>query len=859
MSGAETAFMVLTIISSILVRISPWPDFRRVHKAKATGEVVVLPVVVLFVNCYVLVWYGYLSDDIFPLLSTSVFGLVTCLFFLAVFYRWTENRRSVHYICLSAVVIIIIVTIYGVLGVVGATGQSESGVSSTMGAISIGTAIGNYGSPLATIRRVVTKKSTASMPFTMSLMNFFNSVCWIVYAVIISDMFVLIPNVVGGVLTSIQLVLYAVYPSKPNEETQLASVMIDHTGSLSRYEREASLSVIITTPVQEGGVGRKDSLDFTTFQVLTIISSILVRISPWPDFQRVLKAKATGEVAVLPVVMLFTNCVVLVWYGYLTDDIFPLFSTAILGLLTCAGFIAIFYRWTDNRRAVHKTCSAALLVIVLVCLYGVLGVLGVTGQSNSSVGTAMGAISIGTAIGLYASPLATIRRVIRTKSTASMPFFLCLANFFNSVCWIIYAIIIVDMFVLIPNAIGGVLTAIQLVLYAIYPTKKTTEVLLDSVMIDHTGTFSRFEREASLSVIITTPVQDGGRFERKSSLDRKDSLDFCWQPIRQLREGDMAENGLNKQTMSILETTFQVLSIITSIFVRFSPWPDFYRVHKQQTTGDVAILPVVMLFTNCVVLVWYGYLTADIFPLFSTAILGLFTCAGFAAIFYRWTDDKHEVHQICLIALLFILLVTVYGVLGVLGMTGQSDSAVATAMGAISIGTSIGNFGSPLATIRRVVHTESTASMPFTLCLANFVNSVAWTVYAVIISDVWVLIPNAMGAVLTTFQLVLFVIYPTKKYTDDDDVVIECAVREDWPAVQPSKLKPDEVLMRIATLPGRKLPLACRSTGNRQEAIQLATDGAETNDSIDQLANLPEVFSNTETGTLFGRTVLDCE
>ncbi|RLN71076.1 hypothetical protein BBJ28_00019000 [Nothophytophthora sp. Chile5] len=777
MSGAETAFMILTIISSILVRISPWPDFRRVHKAKATGEVVVLPVVVLFVNCYVLVWYGYLSDDIFPLLSTSVFGLVTCLFFLAVFYRWTENRRSVHYICLGAVVIIVIVTIYGVLGVVGATGQSESGVSSTMGAISIGTAIGNYGSPLATIRRVVTKKSTASMPFTMSLMNFFNSVCWIVYAIIISDMFVLIPNAVGGVLTSIQLVLYAVYPSKPSEETQLASVMIDHTGSLSRYEREASLSVIITTPVQEGGAARKDSLDFTTFQVLTIISSILVRISPWPDFQRVLKAKATGEVAVLPVVMLFTNCVVLVWNGYLTDDIFPLFSTAILGLFTCAGFIAIFYRWTDNHRAVHKTCSAALLVIVIVCLYGVLGVLGVTGQSKSSVGTAMGAISIGTAIGLYVSPLATIRRVIRTKSTASMPFFLCLANFFNSVCWIVYAVIIVDMFVLIPNAIGGVLTATQLVLYAIYPTKKTTEVLQDSVMIDHTGSPSRFEREASLSVIITTPVQDGGRFERKSSLDRKDSLDFTHH-YRLYLQPHKSNTHSNKQTMSILETTFQVLSIITSIFVRFSPWPDFYRVHKQQTTGDVAILPVVMLFTNCYVLVWYGYLTADIFPLFSTAIIGLFTCAGFAAIFYRWTDDKHEVHLVCLIALLFILLVTIYGVLGVLGMTGQSDSSVATAMGAISIGTSIGNFGSPLATIRRVVHTESTASMPFTLCLANFVNSVVWTVYAVIISDVWVWIPNAMGAVLTTFQLVLFVIYPTKKDPEgqfDDGVVIECA------------------------------------------------------------------------------------
>ncbi|KAE9055961.1 hypothetical protein PF010_g31946, partial [Phytophthora fragariae] len=162
-----------------------------------------------------------------------------------------------------------------------------------------------------------------------------------------------------------------------------------------------------------------------------------------------------------PVVMLFTNCVVLVWYGYLSEDIFPLFVTAIMGLVTCAGFIAVFYRYTDDKRSVHRICAAALAVIVIVCIYGTLGVAGVTDQSKSSLATAMGAISIATSIGLYGSPLATIRRVIRSKSTASMPFTLCLANFSNSVCWVVYAVIVVDVWVLIPNVFGCVLTTIQ--------------------------------------------------------------------------------------------------------------------------------------------------------------------------------------------------------------------------------------------------------------------------------------------------------------------------------------------------------------------------------------------------------------
>ncbi|ETI54083.1 hypothetical protein L917_02824 [Phytophthora nicotianae] len=120
-----------------------------------------------------------------------------------------------------------------------------------------------------------------------------------------------------------------------------------------------------------------------TFQVLPVTSSIFVRFAPWPDFQRVYETKTTGEVQILPVVMLFTNCVVLVWYGYLSENIFPLFVTAIMGVITCGGFIAIFYRYTDNKRSVHKICATVFIVIVLVCLYGAIGVAGVTKQSKS--------------------------------------------------------------------------------------------------------------------------------------------------------------------------------------------------------------------------------------------------------------------------------------------------------------------------------------------------------------------------------------------------------------------------------------------------------------------------------------------
>ncbi|KAE8960384.1 hypothetical protein PR001_g30403 [Phytophthora rubi] len=104
-----------------------------------------------------------------------------------------------------------------------------------------------------------------------------------------------------------------------------------------------------------------------------------------------------------------------------------------------------------------------------------------------------------------------------------MPFTLCLANFSNSVCWVVYAVIVVDVWVLISNVFGCVLTTLQLALYVIYPTSKSTETQLESVTI---GPITDYEHEASISVVITTNTQEGQALARKSSFDREDSFDF---------------------------------------------------------------------------------------------------------------------------------------------------------------------------------------------------------------------------------------------------------------------------------------------------------------------------------------------
>ncbi|KAI9994733.1 hypothetical protein PInf_011564 [Phytophthora infestans] len=72
---------------------------------------------------------------------------------------------------------------------------------------------------------------------------------------------------------------------------------------------------------------------------------------------------------------------------------------------------------------------------------------------------------------LFASPLETLGKVIRTKSAASLPIELCVANLVAGALWSALAIGQNDMFVLTPNALGTMLGALQVALYLVYPPR----------------------------------------------------------------------------------------------------------------------------------------------------------------------------------------------------------------------------------------------------------------------------------------------------------------------------------------------------------------------------------------------------
>lgn len=156
-------------------------------------------------------------------------------------------------------------------------------------------------------------------------------------------------------------------------------------------------------------------------------------------------------------------------YGYITDNIFPLFASYLLGELLAVGYLAVYYKYSTQRRLVLKICFGHVLVMILATVYAFLGDYGRLPQSPGQAESVFGYLTVAGNICMFASPFETIRLVLRTKSAATIPIALCLMGCICNVIWLVYSVANDDMFMLTSCSICLLIGAVQVVLYAVFP------------------------------------------------------------------------------------------------------------------------------------------------------------------------------------------------------------------------------------------------------------------------------------------------------------------------------------------------------------------------------------------------------
>ncbi|CAK7340620.1 unnamed protein product [Dovyalis caffra] len=119
--------------------------------------------------------------------------------------------------------------------------------------------------------------------------------------------------------------------------------------------------------------------------------------------------------------------------------------------------------------------------------------------------------------------------------------------------------------------------------------------------------------------------------------------------------------------------------------------------------------------------------------------------------------------------LVAILNVTFLGVVIAITLLAMHGSLRTTFVGILCAALTIGMYASPLSIMRTVIKTKSVEYMPFLLSFFLFLNGGVWSAYAVLVKDFYIGVPNAVGFILGSAQLILYIIYMNKPKATIDE------------------------------------------------------------------------------------------
>ncbi|OAE19520.1 hypothetical protein AXG93_1050s1020 [Marchantia polymorpha subsp. ruderalis] len=187
----------------------------------------------------------------------------------------------------------------------------------------------------------------------------------------------------------------------------------------------------------------------------------------------------------------------------------------------------------------------------------------------------------------------------------------------------------------------------------------------------------------------------------------------------------------------------------------------FWRIWRKKTVEDFSGLPYLGCFFNCAAWTFYGL------PLVIEGGTLVVTINGagaalfftFVLIFLIFSRGKERLK----VGTLFVAVIAFLVVLIVVTLTTVRQNQRKTVVGSTALAINIIMYSAPLSNTKLVIKTRSVEFLPFFFTLMSFINPVVWTAYAAVTSDLFIMIPNAIGIALGSFNLLLYGIFHKSK------------------------------------------------------------------------------------------------
>eukprot|EP01102_Stenamoeba_stenopodia_P007815 TRINITY_DN2207_c0_g1_i2.p1 TRINITY_DN2207_c0_g1~~TRINITY_DN2207_c0_g1_i2.p1 ORF type:complete len:274 (+),score=31.49 TRINITY_DN2207_c0_g1_i2:102-824(+) len=207
-----------------------------------------------------------------------------------------------------------------------------------------------------------------------------------------------------------------------------------------------------------------------------VFTSTLIYAAPYNDVRKIDPTQGLGTLNPIPYAFIVANTLSWLLYGFLIRDYFIVGSNLAglpLGIIYCLLCFA--------ARPLRSARNIMLAIIGIgtpaVFLGDAFAFIMVNPTDPTTAKTISGWICIVVLCFFYTSPLATFYKVITTRDASSFSVSLSSACIVNTSLWTVYGLFTNDPYVWVPNAIGLVVSIIQIFFIFLFrkTSKKATE------------------------------------------------------------------------------------------------------------------------------------------------------------------------------------------------------------------------------------------------------------------------------------------------------------------------------------------------------------------------------------------------
>ncbi|KAE8573075.1 sugar transporter SWEET1 [Halyomorpha halys] len=192
---------------------SPVSIVRKVIVQKSTKNVDPVPFIGGLGMGIVMLQHGLILNDM-AMIPVNIFAFVLNLIYLSIFYKYHDDK--------SGLLMLLGKVLAGAAVMVGYA-QIEQRIDAARlefyyGLIVTLLMFALIGAPLFNLKEIIETKNTEMLPFPMIVSGAVVTFLWLLYGIILDNIFIKVQNVVGLLLCLVQLSLFVIFPSKPSAD-----------------------------------------------------------------------------------------------------------------------------------------------------------------------------------------------------------------------------------------------------------------------------------------------------------------------------------------------------------------------------------------------------------------------------------------------------------------------------------------------------------------------------------------------------------------------------------------------------------------------------------------------------------------